>query len=367
MKLEEGLESKTTDLLATTDEKAEDLSQSIYLTLTTKKHIVDVKRLKPGKIAIPHPLNTSPTTTILLITADPQRAYKDAVASPAFPKELGARITRVIGVTKLKAKFKQYEAQRNLRAAHDIILADERIITLLPKILGKTFYGTKAKSPIPVVLAPYTSSAGKKPKPENGTTKEKSIAVAADAKTIAAEIEKAIHATLVFLTPSTCTSVRVAQASWEPEKVAENVAVVAEALISRWVPKEWRGVKSIHIKGPNTTALPIWLADELWVDEADVLDEETARKAVEMNVGKKRKAILGGTEVGAIEEGGKSKKAKKEKLKLEESNDDKLDAEIAARKEKLKKQKAEAAKDIEDEVPKATKKVKVKKSKAVAV
>jgi ribosome biogenesis protein UTP30 len=50
---------------------------------------------------------------------------------------------------------------------------------------------------------------------------------------------------------------------------------------------------------------------------------------------------------------------------LGESNDDKLDKEIAARKEKLRKQKEEAAKDVVDEVPKASKKS--KKGKAVAV
>src|SRR5450432_3977788 len=76
----------------------------IWLNLTTKKHIIDQKRLKPAKIALPHPLSTSATTTICLITADPQRTYKDIVASPAFPAELRSRITRVIGVKKVKAK-----------------------------------------------------------------------------------------------------------------------------------------------------------------------------------------------------------------------------------------------------------------------
>lgn len=147
MKADVEVKPETTDLLANTDEDTEDTSEHVYLTLTTKKHIVDVKRLKPGKIVVPHKLNTSTTTTILLIVADPQDAYKELVASPAFPKELGARINRVIGVKQLRADYgKSYEAQRQLKASHDIILADDRIITLLPKILGKTFYGTKAKS-----------------------------------------------------------------------------------------------------------------------------------------------------------------------------------------------------------------------------
>lgn len=37
-----------------------------------------------------------------MITADPQRAYKDIVAHPSFPKELGSKIARVIGIAKLK-------------------------------------------------------------------------------------------------------------------------------------------------------------------------------------------------------------------------------------------------------------------------
>jgi ribosome biogenesis protein UTP30 len=137
-------------------------------------------------------------------------------------------------------------------------------------------------------------------------------------------------------------------------------------MIEKYVPKKWRGVKSMHIKGPTTAALPIWLADELWVDDADVLDEETAKQINAANMGKKRKAIE------SVEEEGKGKKSsrlddeekkdKSKKQKLLKSNDDKLDKEIELRRERLKKQKEEAALDIEDEVPKASKKS--KKSKA---
>ncbi len=67
----------------------------------------------------------------------------------------------------------------------------------------------------------------------------------------------------------------------------------------------------------------------------------------------------GGVVEDQPEAGGKRKKQKV----LKESNDDKLDQEIALRKEKLKKQKEEAVKEVEDEVPKLSKKV--KKSKDV--
>ena len=172
---------------------------------------------------------------------------------------------------------------------------------------------------------------------------------------IAAEIEKAIQSAVVNLSPSTNTSVRVGYASWDAEKLAENVEAVANGLIEKFVSKKWRGVRAIHIKGPETASLPIWLADEMWVDEGDVLEEGAV---VEANVGKKRKARALEDVKTEVKDG------KGKKQKLLESNDDNLDKEIALRKEKLRKQKEEAARDIEDDVPKATKKSKKRKAKS---
>lgn len=252
-------------------------------------------------------------------------------------------------MSKIKAKYTQYEAQRKLFAEHDIFLADDRIITQLPKLLGKTFYKSTTKRPVPVSLqAPAPRTEGKRIARAKGDGAPR----AAEPKQVAAEIEKAIHGALVHLSPSTNTSVKVGYSSWAPEKIAENVETVVGALTEKFVPKKWRGVKAIHIKGPETAALPIWLADELWVDDADVLDDAEAeeRKAIAANIGKKRKSLR--------EEENNAKKAK-----LAPSNDDKLDAEIALRKDTLKKQKELASKDVEDSVPKAIKSG--KKAKAV--
>lgn len=320
------------------------LETPIWLTLTTKRHIVDKARLQPGKISLPHPLNSDESSTICLITADPQRAYKNIVASEEFPAELGKRITRVIDVTKLKAKFNQYEAQRKLFSEHDIFLGDDRIINRLPKILGKTFYKTTQKRPIPVILS------AKAPKVDGKRTKQPKAEGTINAGTpasIAKEVEKAISSALVSLAPTTNTAIRVGASGWTPEQIADNVNAVAAALVEKWVPQKWRNVKSIYIKGPETTALPIWLTDELWLDEKDVIaeDEETkALKAAEKaNIGKKRKSLESAEE--ETEAPAPKKKAKKQ---LPAADDDKLDKQIAERKTKLKKQKAAAKKAIEN-------------------
>lgn len=229
---------------------------------------------------------------------------------------------------------------------------------MLPKALGKTFYKSTAKRPIPVsIAAPAPRSEGKKI--ARAKTDEKTSGAPAAPKAIAAEIEKAIQSALVHISPSVSTAVRIGYANMKPEELAANVEAVVNEMVEKLVTKKWRNVKGIYIKGKDSAALPIWLADELWVEETDVLDEETAAKLkVEANVGKKRKAV----EAAPVEE--KTTKGSK-KQKLLESNDDNLDKEIASRKEKLKKQKEDAAKsaDVEDVVPRASKRS--KKGKAV--
>ncbi|CAG8983125.1 hypothetical protein HYALB_00004568 [Hymenoscyphus albidus] len=349
-KKEESKSNEKKSLIA--DEEDDETASPIWLTLSTKKHIVDKKRLKPSKIAIPHSLNASENTTICLITADPQRQFKDIVASPAFPAALGARITKVVGIEKIKAKYNQYENQRKLKSEHDIFLADERIVTYLPKYLGKTLYKGTAKRPIPVSLTAAVSRASPRTKgPESVGTPQK----------VAQEIEKALGGTSVYLSPTASTSIRIGYSNWDSQKLAENIEAAANALIEKHVPQKWRGVKALYVKGESTAALPIWLADELWVDEKDILNDEQAEEVAKANVGKKRKAVEQAEPEATKTE--RMKTPKKQKI-LPESNDDTLDKEIALRKEKLKKQKEEAAKDVVDDVSKASKNA--KKAKRVS-
>nr|POE75109.1 putative ribosome biogenesis protein c8f11.04 [Quercus suber] len=282
--------AKTNLLADADDEEAED-STPVWLILTTKKHVVDQKRLKPTKISLPHPLVDveDKTLRICLITADPQRKYKDLIAEPSFPLDLGQRLQKVIGLEKLKARYKSYESRRQLFAEYDIFLADDRVITYLPKVLGKVFYKSGAKRPIPVTLEGRRQS-----KDEQGNKRRKlseggSKAIKDEIKPADAgrEIERTLGSALVHLSPSVTTAVKVGKAEMEPAQLQANVEAVVRALADRSVPQKWRNVRSIHIKGPNTVALPIWMTDELWADEEDVLDE-----APPVKVGKKRARAL---------------------------------------------------------------------------
>lgn len=92
------------------------------------------------------PLPPPPATSVCLITKDPQREYKGLLETHGIKF-----IARVVGVDKLKGKFKPFEPRRQLAADHELFLCDDRVLPMMPKLLGKTFFSAK-KQPIPVNL-----------------------------------------------------------------------------------------------------------------------------------------------------------------------------------------------------------------------
>jgi ribosome biogenesis protein UTP30 len=276
-----------------------------------------------------------------------------------FPEDLRAKIGRVIDISHLRAKFKAYEAQRKLFSEHDVFLADDRIINRLPKALGKTFYKTTTKRPVPVVLMAQREKVdGKRVAAPKGKKQKRDPAENVNARPIpeiVTEVQRAVGAALVHLSPSNNTAIKVGYASWEPEKLAQNIDTVVRELVERFVPQKWQNVRNIYVKGPETAALPIYQTDELWLDDSKVLPDGQevpsalpGRKGAEKpNIGKKRKSLDGDAQPAAEEQAKEERPKKKAKKALPESNDDKLDKEIAERKAKLKKQKAAAKKAVD--------------------
>ena len=73
-----------------------------------------------------------------LITKDPQREYKDLLESKNIKF-----ISRVVGVEKLKGKFRGFDARRLLLHENGLFLADKRVLPLLPQLLGKEWFKAK--------------------------------------------------------------------------------------------------------------------------------------------------------------------------------------------------------------------------------
>lgn len=133
----------------------------------------------------------------------------------------------------------------NRFAEHDIFLGDSRIINRLPKALGKVFYKTTAKRPIPVDLQSRDEKKSKKARGDDSVN-------TCTAAEMAAEIEKSVSAVQVHLSPSTNTAVRIGYAGWTAEQIAANVEAVANEMVKKLIPQQWKNVKSIYIKGPES-------------------------------------------------------------------------------------------------------------------
>jgi ribosome biogenesis protein UTP30 len=273
---------------------------------------------------------------------------------------LKPRIAKVVALSKLKKKYKSYESRRQLVAEYDIFLADERIINLLPQLLGKTFYRQTAKRPVPVSLVGREKDHGKNRKAatELGVKREKDTSgpLIGQPFDVGPDIQKALDTTLVHLGPTVTVQIRVAWASWPAEHVAENIAAVVKGMADKHVPKGWRGIKSLHIKSPDSIALPIWLASELWDDDAAVLNQDAPFVEDNFNKPKKQRQIEGGLPVRDVS----SKKRKSGEADATPADDE------AQLKKKAKKAQKDAEAVAESTLRKADLAAQKKASKASA-
>jgi ribosome biogenesis protein UTP30 len=197
---------------------------------------------------------------------------------------LRTKIGRVVGIGKLKKKYKTYETQRQLLAQYDVFLADDRVTSMLPSVLGSVFYKGKGKRPIPVDLKTGAYIAK-----DDAAAKKDAIGTA---EGVAKEIETSLSATLVHMSPSANTSIKIGKLSMTPEQLSANISTVVAKVVEKFVPQGWKNVRALHIKGPSTKALPIWEADALWTDEAQVLEapfQHPVKEGVQPISEKKRK------------------------------------------------------------------------------
>ena len=128
----------------------------------------------------------------------------------------------------------------------------------------------------------------------------------------------------------------------------------------------WRNIRAVHIKGPNTMALPIWLADELWTDEAMILEEDEAKEAKlkEAQKGRKKRGAIAAPEEKLLRSSEQGKKRKvvdgggadieSRRQKAKRLVEEGFNSEMKERRERLRQQKKEARAKVEVEIARDT-------------
>merc|ERR1719198_2126553 len=124
-------------------ESAEMVVLLFHLSLVPDKRVD-----KPVMIPLPHPLYND-KSEVCFFAKDPHKEWKELLLN----KHHVPGVTKVIGVDKLRRNFKTPEQKRALADSFDLFLCDSRVVEMMRKILGTTFYNKKmAKRPIPVRL-----------------------------------------------------------------------------------------------------------------------------------------------------------------------------------------------------------------------
>lgn len=240
-------------------------ADGVYLNISTKKYLTDRKQLKPKRVLLPNPINNK-ETSVCLFTKDPQRSYKDALQGD--DSVVNGLVDRVIGVSKLKGKFKPYQARRSLLSGHELFLAQDSVVTTLPKLLGKVFFdGPVGRVPLSVKL----------------TNKDNEI----DEEIAKKEIEKCLNSTAFILSPGSMASIKIGTTDHDAAQLAENVDAVVKYFTEN--VQNWDMIRSMYIKAQESQSLPIFMAESVKnadakeeKEEADAKSEKRKREANEL-------------------------------------------------------------------------------------
>lgn len=208
----------------------EDEDDMFYVVVALKR-TPEQGKTNGYRIPLPHSLYPADGgREVCLIVADSKETgHKEAKARVREEKVAG--VTKVIGVRKLRTDYKPFEAKRQLCGSYDLFVADERVVPLLPGLLGKTFF-KKKKHPVPVGL-------------RGGNWAEK--------------IRAAVDATYLYISGGPCSVVRTARLSHTLEEVVENVLAVVDGVADK-IPRKWKNVQALYLKTQESAALPIFQA-----------------------------------------------------------------------------------------------------------
>jgi ribosome biogenesis protein UTP30 len=242
-------DNKKLPLLSDTDESLQ--NTPLFFQITTKQTLTSdaSPAFKPLTVPLPHSPYPS-NATCLVITKDPHDLFASKLKG-------NPRVQQCIGMGAIRKTYNSYEQLRRLRDGEIIgeeptfVLADERIVPSLPRVLGKAFYSSPRTTPISVGM-----------KPSN----------------VAKVVEEAFNKTYVRKSQGNCVVVRIGYLGMTVEELVENCLAMWERCVKqqKLVKKGTHGLRSGMIKSGSSVALPVWLAEELYSEE-DVLAAEDVK------------------------------------------------------------------------------------------
>ena len=187
-------------------------------------------------------------------------------------------IHKVLAMSKLRTSYKQFKDRRELRDRFDDFYCDDRVVPMLGKLLGKSFFDRK-RQPI-------------------------SVRVTRGPESLRQQLRKADSCARFVLKEGTCAALVCATTDLDEKDIVENAVAACDGLVN-CVPKKWRNVQSVVLKLPDSASLPVF-AGEL---------DQPKRKAPSDEAPPKKKKARVAEPVVAKKAGRKSLKAKLREMK----------------------------------------------------
>jgi len=303
---------------------------------------------KPYQILIPHPFykladssddNDSDDVEepeICLIVKDESKPWCQEMIEK-FPDHMGC-IKKVLTLDSLRKKHQSFEQKRQLLSKYNMFMADNRILPMMSKALGKPFIKSK-KLPIPVDV-----------------TRESALPFV---------IQKALSATYMTVNKGTCISIRVGHTGMESKKLVENILAVAKSAATK-IPRSWANIQMVGVKTADSVSLPVYNKTP------EALREIAKMAGIEIHPGKSSRETTEKEETDEKEETKESKKkdlkspllkALKKQKKAEEKKEPAKEAVKESKKEPAKESAKEPAKKVKKESTPEKSKTPEKKTK----
>jgi ribosome biogenesis protein UTP30 len=191
---------------------------------------------KPTQIIIPHPFYKLADSTadgveepeICLIVKESSKEWCQTMIEK-FPDHMGC-VKKVLSLDSLRKKHSSYEQKRELLSKYNMFMADDRILPMMSKALGKAFIKAK-RLPIPINL-----------------TREAALPFA---------IQKALSATYMTVNTGTCISIRAGHTGMDSKNLTENIIAIADKAAYK-IPRSWANVQMVSIKTADSVSLPVY-------------------------------------------------------------------------------------------------------------
>lgn len=249
----------------------EDIDQNVHLiAVNTTSFSGSVKQFKLKLIDIQHslykPWKQNSITALkdfkcllILKDTDVDKISQDDLFDSL--NEDNIVIDQLISVNTLKTTYKAFESRRAFIQQFSLILADDSVITTLPKLLGGKAFNKLETTPISIKT--YSSSQKKFSK-----------------ETLINSIKKVyLHKLPVKLPRGTTLNIHLGQLNWFNESdLVQNVESVTKYLLDNYK------IRLIFIKINKSPVLPLYynndVIDDLVTDEKKVDEHETSKEKV---------------------------------------------------------------------------------------